>query len=248
MILLLAIIGGLLNRFRGGWYDRFKYLKNIPHGVWRIVVASFSTFCLYLPLWQEYNFFTIGDCLWLLLVFASFLVLGLTQGWGSWFTIGRTENSYNHNRDWILSEWLAFKVYGAKWIPWSHCGVFPRGDRTLLSRFNCVKSPTSQPRPFEWRRNMELFAMNIRGLNITLPASLFFALHLYFSFDIKAYLLIPLAASGYLFGYIYELGFKFNTSKLPKAFQGNTQLGEFISGATLMSSFLFIGSWVVLNF
>ena len=254
--LLSVIIGGLFNRLRGGWlYDLGLPLPKI---VLRSCVALFSTACLYLPFWLNHAF-NSTDYLWAGGVFLCFLMFGLIPGWGSWFSIGREETSYRHNRDWILSEVLTRIIYGKKWVPSKEVTTYadyapvPETYRTvkfpedehLLKRFNYMLSPTGYIRDAKWRRNMEFTAMNIRGLNITVPAMIVYAIHLkpYINND---YIVGIIMASGYCFGNIYELGHKIDISKLPNWARYSTAFGEIISGATIMSSVLMLGSYLIL--
>jgi len=211
-ILGSAIIGGLLNRLRGGWAVDSGI--SVTHGTLRIIVALFATSCLYFPYWQQ-QAFNSTDWMWFTGVAISIFFFGLVQGWGSWFTIGRDPSSYQHNSDWIVSELLAKWVYGRK-------------DSVLKL------SPT-------WRRNRELFAMNVRGLNITLPTAIIFYFHIETA---NPYVLALLAISGYSLGHLYELGWKVNLQKMPKFMRWQTAFGEVVTGATLLSSVLMIGSWL----
>ena len=218
-IILSGIIGGLLNRLRGGWaYDSGI---NLTHGTLRIILALFSTCCLYLPFWFKYSFSSI-DYLWFFGVFFMALFFGLIQGWGSWMEIGRNLDSYKHNKDWIISEVLARWVYGDK--------------------------NDSRKSSFEWRRNREYFAMGIRGVNITLFAPALFATHLYFEYSLKLYEFAFLFPLGYYIATFYEVGYYVNFEKWPKWCKGTTHLGEVLTGSTIMSSFLMLFSWICLNY
>jgi hypothetical protein len=242
---IAAIIGGLLNRLRGGWAVDSGI--NITHTVLRLIVSLFSTICLYVPLWINESFNSV-DYRWFLGVWL-FCFLALLPGWGSWYSIGRDKNSYQHNRDWILSEWITYKVYGPKWIPWSALYIPSKTKEMwdLKKRFNIIVSPNKKLRPYIWRRDMEYLAMAIRGLNFTIAAPLIFALHMYFEYNYKVYAIALIFPLGYLMAWMYEIGYKFDTSKLPKWMRSNTELGEVLTGATLMSSFLMIGSWISLK-
>lgn len=241
-ILLSSVIGGFLNRLRGGLAYDLGF--GIPHGIMRIIVSLFSTVCLYFPFWQVHAFNSI-DYIWFTGVFLAAFAIGIIPGWGSWFKIGRNPNSYKHNRDWILSEYLSYLRYGPKWAIFNPHK--PNHDEThFLHRFNIIPSPTGQIRPFKWRVKMERFAMNVRGLNFTVAAPLVFAAHLYFQYDYKLFGLLFLLPTGYLMGYLYEVRY-FIKRDLPSWFNGSTQLGEFLCGASIMSSFLMGGSYLALS-
>lgn len=273
-IALAGILGGLINRARGGWYADKN--EEIPKTILKAITSLFSTCCVYLPFWLWYVPDTnvvdmawlgylstssiMNDVLWFVGVWlASFAALA--SGWGSWFSIGREKTSYRHNQDWIVSEWLACKVFGKKWIPSIKAkqeGVKKKGskylmlirfaeDQPLLKRFNYEISPKGPIRPYTWRRNMEKFAMSIRGLNFMIFAPLMFFLHMYFEYDLKLWWLIAFIPTGYIMGYLYEVGYKINLAKFPEWIQGNTHVGEVLAGATIMSSFLMLGSWVALT-
>ena len=191
-------------------------MASLTHGTRRIVLALFSTCCLYTPFWMIQSF-NSTDYIWFTGTFLATLIIGLIPGWGSWFLVGRNPDSYKHNKDWIIAEYLAKKLYGPK--------------------------DSLRRDIFEWRRKREIFAMGIRGLNFTIAAPLIFALHLYFQYDYKLYGLLLLAPTGYIFGYLYEIGHLIDTSKFPKWMRGSTELGEILAGATIMSSFLMIGAY-----
>jgi len=116
----------------------------------------------------------------------------------------------------------------------------------LEKRFNIEMSPTGEVKPYSWRVKYERFAMNIRGLNITIFAPLVFLFHIK-QWQFNFWPLLLIMPTGYLFGYIYELGWKINLEKMPRFIRSPTQLGEFISGATIMSSFLFFTSYLTIN-
>ena len=221
--LLMGIIGGLLNRIRGGWSKHMgdDFMSSLTHGTRRIILALFSTSCLYIPFWMERSFNSI-DYLWFLGAFLAAFLIGLLPGWGSWFFVGRDEDSYKHNQDWIVSELLVKWIYGPK---------------------DSIKRKI-----FKWRRSRELFAMNIRGLNFTVFAPLVYGLHMYFEYDYKLYYIALLMPTGIIMGHLYEVGFKIDMSKFPNFMKSTTELGEVLTGSTLMSSFLLIGSYVALMF
>lgn len=221
-ITLSGIIGGLLNRIRGGWSKHMgdDFMSSLTHGTRRIILALFSSCCLYIPFWMQGYSFNSIDYLWFTGVFLAAFAIGLLPGWGSWFFIGRDELSYKHNQDWIVSELLAKWIYGPK----------DSENRVI----------------FKWRRDREYFAMGIRGLNFTVAAPLIFALHMYHEYDLSLYLLAFLAPTGYIMAWCYEIGFKVNQQKLPEFMRSTTELGEVLAGATIMSSFLMIGSYTAL--
>lgn len=238
-ILLSGILGGLLNRARGGWAYDSGY--KISHGILRLILALFMTCCLYFPYWLN-NHFNSNDYIWFAGVWLSSF-LSLLSGWGSWFSIGRELTSYRHNRDWILSEWLSYLRYGPKWIPSQNNKVRFEEDQHLVKRFNYELSPEGFIRPNKWRRDMELFAMNIRGLTFTTLPTLVFSIHL----NLNLYYLFFIIPTGYIFGHLYEIGYKFDFDKFPDWIKGNTHIGEILSGSTIMSSFLLVFSYFAIK-
>lgn len=246
----LSITGGLWNRIRGGWSKGMgKFMSSLSHGFRRILMALITTFCLYIPffLLKEDSFSTV-DFGWFMSVWVVSLVFGLLPGWGSWFRIGRDVNSYKHNKDAYLGELIPYLVYGYKWIPEYH-QLGHDSFMKLIGRFNIIASPTGSIRPIEWRKKYERLAMAIRGLYITVPAPLVFALHMHFSFDLNLWLIALVFPTGLLMALCYEVGWWIdNDNFLPRFMRSTTELGEVLAGASIMSGILFIGSAISLIF
>ena len=98
MFITLVILGGLLNRWRGGW----SILK-APHQVRRLVLSLVPTFALHYP------FFEVTGWSWSMLAsYILFWVLGIIPGWGSWMWCGRAKDSWKHNSDAAWVEYLSY--------------------------------------------------------------------------------------------------------------------------------------------
>lgn len=228
MILILSVLGGFLNRWRGG----MDFL-NAPHQVRRLVLAFVPTAALHLP------FFHITGFCWAMLVsYILFLVLGIIPGWGSWMFCGRSEDSWKHNEDAIWVEYLTYWCFGKKWIPFYH-GLENHAEvLKYLGRFNYRESPTKEVRPFQWRNKMETWGMAFRGLGITMPAPLMFYFYLVEIGYNKPFLLLILP-TGLLMGLCYSFAFFLSKDgKLGKLI--NTSLGEILTGATVMSGVIYL--------
>jgi len=247
----LAITGGLWNRIRGGWSKHMnnKFMASLTHGFRRIVMALITTFCLYIPFFiLKDESFSSSDYGWFMCVWIVALVVGLLPGWGSWFMIGRDINSYKHNKDAYLGELIPYLAYGYKWVPDYHQLGHDSYEK-LIRRFNVVASPSGGIRPMEWRKKYERLAMAVRGLYITIPAPLVFALHMHYQFDLNLWLIALVFPTGLLMALCYECGWWINRDDfLPLFMRSTTELGEVLTGATIMSGCLFIGSIISLIF
>lgn len=253
--LLFFVIGGILNRWRGGFEFKspnkfLTMIDNLPHQVKRAVMTLLMTCALLLP--QDVSYLV-----WLL-CFASIFVLGFVCGWGSWFFIGRASETWKHNQDAIWAEYISYWVYGPKWIPNPSglpteeeaaqlkklSNVESVTEAALLKRFNIIKSPTGEIRPLLWRVKMEKFAMCIRGLGFTLPVSLILLVNssIVGSTNLSYLIIAPL---GYSLGYLYEAWFFLPKSigdKIPNGCGStSTQLGEILTGV------IFSGGMYVLS-
>jgi hypothetical protein len=263
-IILAGLAGGVLNRLRGGWFvdainrktNFFKKRKSLEEKVGqtlKILMSLFTAVCIYLPFWYIGGSFDKYDWIWFVCVWAAALGFGLAPGWGSWYHVGRDKDSVLHNEDWILSEWISFSIYGFKWLP-----PFNRVNtkvniiqyRELSQRFNIVESPTTKIRPFEWRRDMELLAMNIRGLNF-MVAPMIFIIHMYISYGLvewySIFFFLMFVHCCFKFGHMYERGYYINTEDFPYFLKGNTHFGEVISGSTIMSSLCVLLSYLTIT-
>lgn len=231
VFLSLTLVGGFLNRWRGGW--QISWLKITDHGFKRILVCFVPMIALCLPFKDYIPWWT-----WVV-SYLLFLIIGLIPGWGSWFFIGRAEDSWKHNADAFWAEWISYLVYGAKWIPKNH-GLLEDEYKKLKSRFNLKDSPDGNVRPLDWRIKMERFAMNIRGLGFTVPASLFLFITLLLMHHKCIWQLFFVFPLGFLMGYLYEIGFFINTKKLPNWLEMSTNIGEFLTGSIILGGGLFI--------
>jgi hypothetical protein len=247
----LSITGGLWNRIRGGWSKHMenKFMASLTHGFRRVIMALITTLCLYVPffLLKDNSFFTVNFG-WFMGVWITALIVGLLPGWGSWFMIGRDLNSYKHNKDAYLGELIPYLVYGCKWVPEYHQLSYDKFIK-LIGRFNIVASPTGSVRPIEWRKKYERLAMAIRGLYITVPAPLVFALHMYFEFGLDLWLISLVFPAGLLMALCYEMGWWIdNDDFLPKFMRSTTEFGEVLAGGTIMTGILYFGSAISLIF
>lgn len=269
IILILAIslgvFGGLWNRIRGGWSKHMdnSLMESMSHGFRRIVMALISTICLYVPVFiiLQFNPVVVGiDYLWFLGVWLTFWIIGLIPGWGSWFLVGRDVDSWKHNQDALLAEvgsFLYMRVRGLirgdrlnggyKWIPsWDkrfiNKGFTDQDYLDLHKRFNLISSPDGNIRSIHWRIKMEKVAMAIRGLYITIPGPIVFALHMYYEYGMELWGIILIFPTGLLFAWCYEKRHLVKGTFLPKFMQGPTELGEVLAGASIMSAFLLLGS------
>lgn len=242
----LAMFGGLWNRLRGGGQESITYkpLQKLDHQTKRAIMALVMTSCYYLPLCIVLKIDLIlneSNSLYFAAIFTSCFVFALSSGWGSWFYIGRAQDVWKHDANAFWVEWAAYLRYGKKWIPanWN-LFISEKEYLTLKKRFNLMDSPTGEIRPFKWRRDMEYFAMCVRGLGITMPASSIFAAQLYFEHGIILWSLPLIWASGWLMGWCYEKMFYLDSSKWPRGLQMSTQLGEFLTGAIVMTGLPFL--------
>lgn len=239
MIIILSILGGLLNRWRGGW--EIRYLDKIPHQVRRLIVCLIPTIALLLP---------FRDCVswwvWPISYFL-FLIIGLIPGWGSWFFIGRAPDSWKHNSDAFWAEFISYLVYGPKWIPFKNDLTIEELSK-LRDRYDVEYSPTRKIRPIEWRIKMERFAMNVRGLGFTVPQALLLYFYFFYAHDVLLWSVIFIAPLGYLMGYLYEVGFFLNMKKFPSWLNMTTNLGEFLTGFIILGGGMYALSTLARSF
>ena len=228
--LILFIVGGFLNRWRGGW--EISWLKISDHGFKRILVCIVPMVALCLP-FKDY----ISWWVWIV-SYLLFLIIGLIPGWGSWFFIGRDKDSWKHNTDAFWAEWISYLVYGPKYIPADH-GLSDSEYKELKSRFNLKDSPDKSVRCLDWRVKMERFAMNIRGLGFTVPTSIFLYFYLLLTLHQCVWQVFLIAPLGYLMGHLYEVGFFIDTGKLPNWLSIPTNIGEFLTGSIILGGGLY---------
>lgn len=235
----LTISGAFINRWRGGW--NINVLGIERHGIKRAITAVIPTLSLLIP------FYDFVDCWVWLVCYLSFLIAGIAPGWGSWFFIGRSETSWDHNSDAFWAEWISYLRFGPKWIPSNH-GLDKERLEELLSRYNIIMSPEGEARPKEWRIRMEYFAMCIRGLSITVPVALILYFYFFFDANINLWQLIFIAPIGYSLGQCYSIGHEINLKKLPEFLRASTKLGEFLTGGLIFGLNLFTMSSFVASF
>jgi len=236
--LAFTISCAFANRWRGGW--EVSWLKINNHQIKRITVAVLGTAALLTPLASMIHW-----CIWLS-CFLSLLILGLVMGWGSWFFVGRSEDSWKHNPDAFYVEYITYWIFGAKWIPANH-GLSPEELAKLTSRFNLKLSPNMSIRPMDWRIKMEKTAMAIRGLGITVPVSLILFFYFKMHYDINHYQFFIIAPIGYLMGFCYDIGFHLNLKKFPSWLSITTNVGEFLTGGLIFGAGLFLASSICAN-
>jgi len=238
----LGCFGGLWNRLRGGGQESISYkpLQKLSHGVKRIILALLITISFYLPYYlllrvDPLNSFI--DLAWFMVTFLVSWIIGLLPGWGSWFFVGRAEDSWSHNPDAIWVEWISYLKYGAKWIPSNWATKISVDDYAALKkRFNLVDSPAGDVRPLHWRIEMEKFSMGIRGLGFSVPGPLVVSLHMFFVYDLNVFWMLPfIFPTGYAMSWCYDKINHLNRDRWPAWLQGNTQLGELLTGATVMT-------------
>lgn len=221
-----------MNRWRGGGWEFTSPFNKVPHGVKRILLAFVPTISLL------YNLPAVHWCIWLS-CYLSFWILGLVLGWGSWFFVGRAEDSWSHNKDAFWVEPLCFLFYGAKWIPKNH-NLTAEQYKEIKSRFNYIDSPTGKVRPLEWRIKMERTAMAIRGLGITIPPALILFAYFLLSKEVLFWQLIFICPVGYLMGFCYDIWFHLNVRKFPSWLSSSTNVGEFLTGGIVLSSGIYL--------
>lgn len=238
-IIFTTIACAFLNRWRGGWFDKFEFKNKLLEKIItsqtlsRFLITSICCFSIFFNL----GFPKITEAV---IIFLLVLYFSLVAGWGTWFDIKSTEG-WKHNLDAFWVELIMPKIMGKHWIP--------RGRKTIrqdswLGRYTAEKSPTSFERDEDWCITYNYFAMSLRGLGFGLIVTLIFC----YLKEFNASMILFLALS-FLMGIFYYIwhDLKANNIKLPEFIDGSTKLGEFLWGGTIGGGLYFCSFLVAIS-
>jgi len=236
-ILFVTISCAFLNRWRGGWFDKFQFKNKI---VEKIVTSQTFSRTLITLICCYSIFFNLGfpSILEALAIFLLVLYFSLVAGWGTWFSIKGTDG-WKHNVDAFWVEILMTWISGKHWIP--------KGEKTVrsdswLGRFTIEKSPNGRVRSQDWYLFYNFFAMSLRGLGFGAVITFIFC---YLEQPHPSMILF--CAISYMMGLCYYIWYDLKESgvNFPSFLDGNTKLGEFLYGGLILGGGLYFCSFLV---
>jgi hypothetical protein len=145
LVLIAAIIGALIHRFRGGWPDKPRWMPGHAR-LWATLFVLVASWFAFEPITA--------------VMIAALYLFGSTFGWHNWMNCG-DPNIYGNgpNVSWIDD--ALFRLFGPYWAPVSspveQSGEFAKIGYT-------VQSPIGGVRPAAWRIKVACLGMALRGL------------------------------------------------------------------------------------
>lgn len=166
-----AVLSGVANKIRGGWYGLEMGGRPLTALVMTIPFA-FTMFNSSVIIPFGIPFFAP-----ILFMFAA-IWFGFIHGWGSYFANGNFFTSFSDKPEVGWIDRVLYWMYGPKWIPsdWQDTTKYYTKDRTLDSmlRYDNIISPTGKIRDHDWSRKRAITGMYLRGLHLSVPIALVF--------------------------------------------------------------------------